>query len=461
MILTSFSDETGYIPEASYGYAVVCYMIGLVIAVIYSYLYRNCSGYELNEKEIICKKGIIFKKKSIVEFSKIHAINIKQNLVQRILGISALMVDSGSTNTAHTAEIAIYDDVHIIQKLYDKLQNRDVVETEKVVNNNLYSFNSNRKVIYTLLNSIVALFILVFGTIFVALVLYFLEPMVDDQKITLAECILYPLFIFGTIFVITAFANLCKAFISYYGFEIKEVNNAININYGLFVKIHNSFNIDRVKAVKVTQGIIQRIFGFVTMRLEVVGYSEIDGNNGQIIGIFIPLCKVNEVEHYLNKILPLYVPIKKELSAKSYKALILWDLFFAYVSLFIIILELVIFSVCFNEWVILLIGGTITFIGYFIFTIIYFIDSILAYKNQGISINDNKITVYNGGFIKNTTIILKENLIAIEDVTTKRRKVKGIYSYKIHFHTNATSNVVYVKVLDESIKNRLIALLKF
>ena len=108
-----------------------------------------------------------------------------------------------------------------------------------------------------------------------------------------------------------------------------------------------------------------------------------------------------------------------------------------------------------------LIGGGLTVIAYFVVTIIYLVDSILSYYNQGISVDDNKITVYNGGFIKNTTVILKENLIAIEDITTSLRSKKGIYSYKIHFHTNALSNVVYVKVLDETIKNKLIGLLKF
>ena len=251
MILSSFADDNGNLPEVSYGYALGGYLVGLVLATIYSYFYHNTSGYEFNEKEVVCKKGVIFKKKSIVELSKIHAVNIKQTLVQRILGISGLMIDSGSTNTAHTAEIVIYDDVKVINNLYNKLQNKEILEN-KVESDNLYSFTSKLKIIYTALNSIFSLILLVFGTLFVAFILYLLKPMVEDQVITLAECFLYPLLIFGFIFVITALTNVGKAFINYYGFEIKNLNENIEINYGLFVKVHNSFNVNKVRAVKIT-----------------------------------------------------------------------------------------------------------------------------------------------------------------------------------------------------------------
>jgi hypothetical protein len=58
-------------------------------------------------------------------------------------------------------------------------------------------------------------------------------------------------------------------------------------------------------------------------------------------------------------------------------------------------------------------------------------------------------------------VIKNENLIAIEDITTYHRAKKDIYTYKIHFHTNAGTNVIKVNHLGKELKNKLIKLPKY
>ena len=60
-----------------------------VVSVIYQILYYRSSGYELRENEIICVKGVLFKKKSILEYKKIHAINSKQNIIEKLSKVGA------------------------------------------------------------------------------------------------------------------------------------------------------------------------------------------------------------------------------------------------------------------------------------------------------------------------------------------------------------------------------------
>ena len=81
------------------------------IFTIYNILYYKTSSYSLTDKEVVCTRGVIFKKKSILEYSKIHAINKRQGLLQQIFHIGTLFIDSGSTNTAFSAEIMIIEDV--------------------------------------------------------------------------------------------------------------------------------------------------------------------------------------------------------------------------------------------------------------------------------------------------------------------------------------------------------------
>ena len=102
--------------------AFVAVIVSYIILAIYQIFYYKCSGYELKEKEIVCVKGVLFKKKSILEYKKINAINSKQNIIEKIFSISKLQVDSGSTNTAHTAEIQIIEEDSIVKDLMKVLK---------------------------------------------------------------------------------------------------------------------------------------------------------------------------------------------------------------------------------------------------------------------------------------------------------------------------------------------------
>ena len=92
-------------------------IISYALLALYQVLYYKNTGYQLNENEIICVRGVLFKKKSILEYKKIHAINSKQNIVEKLFGISILQIDSGSTNTAQVAEIQIIEDDNVVKDL--------------------------------------------------------------------------------------------------------------------------------------------------------------------------------------------------------------------------------------------------------------------------------------------------------------------------------------------------------
>jgi ATP-dependent Zn protease len=84
-------------------------------------------------------------------------------------------------------------------------------------------------------------------------------------------------------------------------------------------------------------------------------------------------------------------------------------------------------------------------------------NALLSYKNNGIAIRDDKITVYGGGFTRTYTVIKANTIIGVETITTPLRKKSGIYSFKIHFRTNDESNVINLKNVDESVSSEEIS----
>ena len=93
----------------------VVFVVVYICFIIYRILYYKTSGYELTEKEIKCNRGVLFRKRSVLEYKKVHAINKKQSIFNRIFGIAVLTVDSGSTNTSHQAEITIINNLSCIE----------------------------------------------------------------------------------------------------------------------------------------------------------------------------------------------------------------------------------------------------------------------------------------------------------------------------------------------------------
>ncbi len=461
----------------------VLIVIGLIIyvfSIVYAFLFVKTSGYQLKEKEIICKRGVLFKKTSVLEYKRIHAVNKKQNIFHKMFNIAVLMADSGATHKSHTAEIVVVEKSKTVDELIVKLKSLQVGNTavlkeettpeDTIERENLYSFTSKKALIYSALTILSSLaVILVLGALtalsFSALKLILSKVVLISYKnffLTFLMIVLSCILLVSTLsFVISFLAS----FFTYYDFKVYKNENDIEVNYGLLVRRTNTFKLSKIKGVKISQGIIKRIFGYATVSLEVIGYVNENSNNNNseeyTIGVLMPLCKVGEINENLSKILPNYVPDEKQVKSVKYPPFILWKT--AFISLFsgicyllglAIVLTLKAYSVILPFSLILL------FI-YAIIVAMVMIVECFAYKNNGVAINGNKITVYNGSIVKTCTIINAKNLIGVEDITTPLRKKAGIYSYNLHIKTNALTNEIMIKNLPETVKEPLQSLVKY
>ena len=87
------------------------------------------------------------------------------------------------------------------------------------------------------------------------------------------------------------------------------------------------------------------------------------------------------------------------------------------------------------------------------------VGAFLSYKNAGLAISEDRITVYGGGYQKRITTVLRRSLVAVEDVTTPLRARAGIYTIVLHIRTNEATNEIKVEMLDKESVETLRALL--
>ena len=449
------------------------------LMILYQALYLRTSGYMLTESEIRVRRGVLFRKNSILEYRKMHAINKKQNIIQRLFGFAVLTIDSGSANTSGKAEILVYEKNKIVDALLAELKARKNGEAiaeekreqaEEVLSSKAgdFVFSSGKKLVYSLLNIASAAFTMILICFFALLVYVSLVPVLKDVLAggifyILVPAIMIALVVLVGMSVLTFIVSILQGFIGYYNFRIVKNASDLEISYGLLTRHTNTFGYNRIQGVLVRQGLMQRLFGYATLQMEVIGYHEggDDKNNaGTAVGMLLPLCHIREVESILSSLLPAYVPVKKQIFAKKYFPFISWSALFTF-AIFALA-ALLTFSLmhlfCAPERA-LAIVRLLMMLAFLIILAVDAVGAYLSYKNAGLAISEDRITVYGGGYQKRITTVLRRSLVAVEDVTTPLRARAGIYTIVLHIRTNETTNEITVEMLDKEAVETLRALL--
>lgn len=463
---------------AALPFVALAFIVIYACFAAYRIAFYKTSGYELTETEIKCNRGVFFRKRSVLDYGRIHAVNKKQNIIHRIFGIAVLTVDSGSANTAHHAEITVVERDAAVDALIGRLnvlrsggaQKSEAPFAEDRVllseSDSLYSFTSKRKMLYTLINIVSAVFfIAVFAVLAISLIAACLLMLKHEAFGSWGKYFLYSALItLGAmlLFAVCIFIGyIINSFIGYYGFKITGQGDGISISYGLIEKHTNTFAYNRIKAVKITQGLICRMLGFATVKLEVIGYVNDSGNESSDIGVLVPFCKYDEIGEILGKILPDYVPDEKQTKAVS---------FFPFVSWFMLILGIVTgITLALTASVMLILNVSATIVATVATAIlgaalcvgaVKLASAAIAYRTDGIAVNGRKITAYSGGIVKNVTVLTVNNLTSVENVTTPLRKRAGITDLVLHLKTNESSNEVKVHIQSDELSEKLEGLLR-
>ena len=457
----------------------IAFVVIYLCFTVYRIMYYKTSGYELTEKEIKCNRGVLFRKRSVLDYRKVHAINKKQNLFHRIFGIAVLTVDSGSTNTSYQAEITIIEKSKTVDALLRELNKlkeggmptaddskEEVLLSDK---DSLYRFTSKRKMLYTLINIASAAFYTAFFGVLAITVIGVCKLMLQLNFLgNWGQYFLFAVLItVGAMLLSSAFSFIgcmIHSFVGYHNFTITKLGNDIQISFGLIERHTNTFSYDRIKAVKISQGLVQRMLGFAAIKLEVIGYTNNGGDDNKYadLGVLVPFCKYKEVGEILGKVFPDYIPDKKQSKAVSFFPFMSWFLLFFCIITGVMLLLTVAIMLIFNVPYLMIASVVLAVIGVgIIVLVVNALFQVLEFKNNGIAVCNGKITAYYGGFTKNVTVFKAKNLIAAENATTPLRQKAGITSITMHLKTNALSNEIKVHIQENKLSEEIEQMLIF
>ncbi|MCX2451925.1 PH domain-containing protein [Pedobacter sp. PLR] len=303
----------------SAGYLLSGILAFLIILAIYSYLSYLKFTFFLDEEkqEFVIQKGILNRENLIIRLDKIQQVNINQSLIQRIVGVYSLEIDTAGSDKKEAHIKAIDHQAATI--LREKLLSRtfqadlanaeatsadyagtdhgstDLASTEKNYTTGGFASQTNpgRQHSSPLLKlSSSSLFKIGLTSNYgasIALLTGFIFAIIEATKnyteafklehnpisqLSTKGLGLLSLCVFLIIaLLIVLGTNLIRTFIKYFDFEIRKEKNFLSIHSGLFDKKHTLLKPARVQISSYSQNYFQKKLNLINLRFKQAAFS--------------------------------------------------------------------------------------------------------------------------------------------------------------------------------------------
>ena len=428
----------------------IVFVLYEVITLIICLLDWKMISYEITDEGISLQKGIIFKKKVVVPYEKMHAVTVERNLFIRFFRLSTLNIDSGNAGKSHVDEIVIIESKEFIEKLEKEIKHRialvkkgvDLNESvsekvDEVLEDSAYKEVKdvyNKKLRKELVYGSIAFRI--YGFIFFAVDLFVILAILFTEGFSLAT-----IFIGITIFFIVLFgvSELCNLsyFIKYYNYKLEYNDEELIVSYGLFTQHRHNISRSKIKGIIIKQDVVQMKRGYASLLVEMVGlYKMTNEDSEELNNYLIPLENVSKLKEDLKE-LNLnyeYQEVPNNVSKKSFVH------FFSIPAIIIGGIALPFIIGFINSIIAVIILGIVLIV---IGVIMLFTS--ISKKHQGVIFDQNNLYFTTGCLIKSTFIIPWLSIVSIGIDTTPWRLKKGIVSMVIEYY--ATKGQTKKKVL--------------
>ncbi|MBD3581071.1 PH domain-containing protein [Flavobacterium selenitireducens] len=268
--------------------ALTATLIGFfVLALIVGWCrYRNFTFWidEENE-EFVITEGILNKSKTLIQLQKIQQVNIGQSLLQRIIGVYTLEVDTAGSNKKEGKIRAISHQLAIAlkERLLDNVA-RSVAQTESAgQNDDVPALESQKPFIHIsflslLKYGITSNYLRTLGLMLAFFITIYenLQRLVDtseyDSKIDsiLEESIAVQTGLIAIGFLLSAFliVNVVRVVVKYFNFRIARQKGSLLLSYGLINTKSTIIKPEKVQITTVSRNYFQKKLDILELRIK-------------------------------------------------------------------------------------------------------------------------------------------------------------------------------------------------
>jgi putative membrane protein len=412
------------------------------IFLIISYLqYRKFTFY-INGDNFVIEKGLLSQEKINVPFARIQTVNSTQNIIQRLLGVVGLKIDTAGS-IKNEIEIPALTKLHA-QQLSEYLMERkyefheegqeSVPEQSEEASSNRSNLRLDAKPILELkfkelllvgltqnhFRSGFFLFAVINGYLW-QFEEYLLKPfesyLEETAESFLAQWILLLPFAILAFLIISVLASMIGTALTHFRFKFFLGQDGMSMSSGLLAK--NTYNIpfEKIQYFKWESNPLRALIGFYTLRVKQAGSGVL--NDRKLIGI--PGIKKRSLVEVLNR----QYPLRK---AQAYRSFAVNKLLFFQLSLWIGVLPVLI-AVSIN---ILLLKSILLYPLALLYLLVVLFFTFRYFQSYRIKANLDFIMIKRGWVFPSTLLIPNfklQNIRIKQSVFQKRRSLASLQLY--------------------------------
>ena len=251
----------------------------LVIIMIWSYLQWQRYFFFIKDDKFIIKQGVLRKEETLIGLERIQSVQIKRNIVQQILNLASLQLDTAGSSKKEAQIPALnYAYAEELKQLLIHLKTKQ--NTVTVAEENVEPIIETEKVIMKL--SVIDLFkvgitenhfrsaLLLLG-IFFGYTSQFSELIGYDEENVYKEAfqfvtVILPIFIIFFL-VISVFLSMARMFLRYFDLTVALKKNGLSINSGLIKKEENFVPVNKIQYIKWKSNPLRRLIGYKSLSI--------------------------------------------------------------------------------------------------------------------------------------------------------------------------------------------------
>lgn len=390
---------------------------GVVVVIgVISYLQYLFFTFHIDEEinEFVIQKGVLNKTRITIQLHKIQQVNINQSLIQRIVGVHKLEIDTAGSDKKEASISAISHELATIlkERLIHHSQQETIIDSEKNPNEETSSsfiqigLLSLVKIGFT--SNYIKSFALIF--VFFTTIIENLQQLntdvINEDEVThyfdALPNITSFMIVVGIFIVLILVVNLVRTILKYFDFTIQKNKQAIVLSYGLLSTKNTLLNPNKVQKIKITQNYFQKKLDVTT-----IGVHQASSDVEKVKEkdqIEVPGCTINERDVILNLLLG-QLPQKGTEYLPNWRKLAVNTFFLLIVPVLIsIVINHKLHFVTWNEW---MLYASV----FIIFSLILIWFSFINYK---LFVSNDYIIKQNGAWDIDTTIIEPYKIQAIE-----------------------------------------------
>lgn len=316
----------------------------VALSVVSSVITWRTRTWELTDAGIMLRSGLVTSKQLQVPYEHIHTVNMSSNLVERVLGLMTLDLDTGAASSEGEATSIRGLQAGMAEALREELFRRKAamladqgLDARAAADASAEADDGasptapapSPDACYTLTTAQLVFAALTEARVvaqaaaFLILIVQGINLLQESALVNLSDvagdiAVLPVALLVGAVALLLALAlvvgfavSFVMSLIGFAGYRAERAGGCISVERGLLSRTSHTVALERIQSISIRQGIIRQLIGYAEVRASVVGAIGSSDETSTADGVVLhPFIRLTEVDAFLASIAPDFSVVK-------------------------------------------------------------------------------------------------------------------------------------------------------